>query len=124
MRAFIVRPFGVKAGINFDRIEQELIDPVLSSLNISRIIGGDVFEAGILREDMLQQLLVSDLVIADITVQNANIFYELGLRHALREKNTFFIRAKSSAADAVPFDRAPIGTSNTTTKNPAHRRRP
>ena len=47
----------------------------------------------------------------DISVHNANVFYELGIRHALRAKHTVLIRAKvtkprpeRTAEDEVPFD--------------------
>jgi hypothetical protein len=46
---------------------------------------------------MFQELLVADVVIADITMNNPNAFYELGIRHALQEKRTYLIRAKLPA---------------------------
>src|SRR5687768_8867754 len=103
MRAFIIRPFGEKGGINFDRVEAELIDPALDRLEITGRTTGDVVEAGNIREDMFKLLLVSDLVIADISIDNANAYYELGIRHALREKRTYLLRAKGMSND-VPFD--------------------
>jgi len=103
MRAFIVRPFGEKSGINFDKVETDLIAPALDRLDIEGRTTGDVIEAGNIREDMFQLLLVSDLVVADISIDNANAYYELGIRHALREKRTFLIRAKGMVND-VPFD--------------------
>jgi tetratricopeptide (TPR) repeat protein len=103
MRAFIIRPFGVKAGINFDNVEATLIAPALARLNIEGGTTGEVIEAGNIREDMFQLLLVSDIVVADISIDNPNAYYELGVRHALREKRTFLIRAKGMATE-VPFD--------------------
>ena len=103
MRAFIIRPFGEKSGINFDRVEAELIHPVLARLEIEGRTTGDVIAAGNIREDMFQLLLVSDIVVADISIDNANTYYELGIRHALREKRTFLIRARGMTGD-VPFD--------------------
>ena len=44
-----------------------------------------------------------DLVVADISIDNPNAYYELGVRHALREKRTFLIRAQGMTSD-VPFD--------------------
>src|SRR6185503_12566607 len=46
------------------------------------------------------------LVIADISIHNANVYYELGVRHALRGKHTFMIRARGAdiKTDEVPFD--------------------
>ncbi len=103
MRAFIIRPFGEKGGIDFERVEAELIAPALARLHIAGRTTGDVIEAGNIREDMFQLLLVSDVVVADISIDNPNAYYELGIRHALKEKRTFLIRAQGMA-NAVPFD--------------------
>ncbi len=68
-------------------------------------------QAGSIRADMFQQLLVADIVVADISIHNANVFYELGIRHALQPMRTFLLRAKTKTApkdrtaeDEVPFD--------------------
>src|SRR5215469_87909 len=95
MRAFIVRPFGVKKGINFDRVEAELIAPALEALKFSGRTTGEILRAGNIRTDMFQQLLVADLVVADISTNNANAFYELGIRHALRDCHTFMLRSRN-----------------------------
>ncbi|MGA6924077.1 MAG: tetratricopeptide repeat-containing protein, partial [Desulfosarcina sp.] len=101
MHAFIVRPFGVKDGVDFDRVERELIRPALAALNISGGTTAEFLQQGNIRTDMFEQLLTADLVVADISVHNANVFYELGIRHALRDKRTFLVRAEG---DQVPFD--------------------
>jgi hypothetical protein len=44
----------------------------------------EIRRQGNIRLDMFQRLLTADLVIADISIQNANVYYELGVRHALR----------------------------------------
>jgi hypothetical protein len=103
MRAFIIRPFGTKSGIDFDKVEADLIGPALERLEIEGRTTGEVIEAGNIREDMFQLLLVSDLVVADISIDNPNAYYELGVRHALREKRTFLIRA-TGMTNEVPFD--------------------
>jgi hypothetical protein len=107
MRAFIVRPFGVKEGIDFDRVESKLIQPaleLLSTLGFSVQGGttGEISKQGNIREDMFRALVVADLVIADVSIHNANAFYELGIRHALRPRSTFLIRSHSP--HAYPFD--------------------
>ncbi len=45
--------------------------------------------------------MIADLVIADISIHNANVYYELGVRHALRDGHTILIRSRR---DEVPFD--------------------
>jgi hypothetical protein len=101
MNAFIVRPFGTKNGIDFDRVEADLIRPALKALDIPGGTTGLLAYAGNIRTDMFEQLLLADIVVADISIHNANVFYELGVRHGLRDKRTVLIRAR---ADEVPFD--------------------
>jgi hypothetical protein len=101
MHAFIVPPFGIKNSIEFDRVEKELISPALEELNLSGGTTGEFIQQGNIRTDMFEQLLIADLVIADISIHNANAFYELGIRHAIRENRTFLIKSKG---DDVPFD--------------------
>ena len=115
MHVFIVRPFGIKkvlkenAGadpalieIDFDKVQQELIEPALQQLKLEGGTTGKIFEAGDIREDMFSLLLRADLVIADITIHNANVFYELGIRHALRDRKTILI--KCPGVSETPFD--------------------
>jgi hypothetical protein len=104
LNVFVVRPFGAKAGIDFDNVEKELIRPAMEQAGLTGGTTGEFLQQGNIRAEMFEQLLIADLVIADISIHNANVFYELGIRHALRDKRTFLI--KSSAADDpdVPFD--------------------
>ena len=106
MRAFIIRPFGTKNDINFDEVESKLIDPTLNRLNITGRTTMEIRKQGNIRLDMFQKLLTADIVIADISIHNANVYYELGIRHALRGKHTFMIRARGAdiKTDEVPFD--------------------
>lgn len=116
LKVFIVRPFGERSILkkdsttgdvttikyNFDTVEGELIRPAMRELNLWGGTTGEVFEAGDIREDMFSELLLADIVIADISIYNANVFYELGIRHALRDKRTILI--KSRGFDETPFD--------------------
>src|SRR6266404_4197165 len=111
MSAFIVRPFGIRSGIDFDKVQTDLIQPALARFEIRGGTTGKILEAGNIREDMFQQLLVADLVIADVSLHNANVFYELGIRHALRPRRTYLLRARQEKPrqergpeDEVPFD--------------------
>jgi Tetratricopeptide Repeats-Sensor len=107
MRAFIVRPFGVKEGLDFDRVESELIAPALERLraqfDIEGSTTGEFIRQGNIREDMFRLLVTADLVIADVSIHNPNVFYELGIRHGLQPRHTFLLREKSTAA-LYPFD--------------------
>ena len=101
LRAFIIRPFGEKEGIDFDRVEEALLAPALHQVHVSGRTTLDILRQGNIRVDMFQRLLTADLVLADVSIHNANVFYELGIRHALREKRTFLLRCQAST---YPFD--------------------
>ena len=101
IRAFIIRPFGTQREINFDEVERVLIAPALDQLGIGGRTTIEIVEAGNIRLDMFQRLLVADLVVADLSIHNANVFYELGIRHALCDRHTFMLRCRE---DKFPFD--------------------
>jgi len=106
MRAFIIRPFEKKKDlkgneIDFDEVARVLIDPALSAIGAEGRETLDIVKSGNIRIDMFRRLLTADLVVADLSIHNANIFYELGIRHALREHGTFMLRCD---ADKFPFD--------------------
>ena len=102
-RAFIVRPFGTQGGIDFDRVERDLIAPALTAAGIEGRTTLEITRQGNIREDMFRLLVLSDLVIADLSIHNANVFYELGIRHGLRDRHTLLMRAKDTQ-DKYPFD--------------------
>ena len=99
--AFIVRPFGLKQGVDFDRVEELLIRPALQQIGVGGGTTAEIVEQGNIREDMFRLLVAADLVIADVSIHNANVFYELGIRHGLRPNATFMLRAN---IDEFPFD--------------------
>ncbi|MFC7736517.1 tetratricopeptide repeat-containing protein [Roseomonas sp. GCM10028921] len=107
-RAFVIRPFGTKkdaAGkeIDFEVIHEALIGPALQEAGLAGSTTGEIVEAGNVREDMFGLIVEADLVVCDVTIHNANVFYELGIRHALRRKHSVLIRG-GPVADAPPFD--------------------
>jgi len=109
MRAFIIRPFSTRNGIDFEQVEQHLIAPTLKLAGIGGGTTLEIMGPGNIRADLFQLLLTADIVIADITLHNANVYYELGIRHALRGRITILLRGvawpdQPLAADSVPFD--------------------
>lgn len=94
--AFVAMPFGKKkdsegAEIDFNRIYAELIQPALQAAGLEVFRADQEERAGDIRTDMFQELLIADLVIADLTIGNPNVWYELGVRHALRARGVVLI---------------------------------
>lgn len=90
---FMVMPFGKrtlevpdtrrKVEIDFDALWDKAYEPALRELGYIAVRGDDrTLTENILR-DILENLAFSDLVVADITAINANVFYEVGIRHAV-----------------------------------------
>jgi hypothetical protein len=107
-RAFVIRPFKIKRDLenkerDFDRVYTELIAPALQATGMGGGDTGEIIEAGNIRGDMFPLIFEADVVICDVTLDNANVFYELGVRHALRRGKTILIRAKQ-VSGAAPFD--------------------
>ncbi len=107
-RAFVIRGFGVKKDaqgqtVDFEAVHGALIAPALQRCGLAGGTTAEVVDAGNIRADMFALILEADIVVCDITVHNANVFYELGIRHALRKKHTVLIKGDPSA-DSTPFD--------------------
>lgn len=108
MRAFIIRGFKTKkdssgTAFDFDAVEDKLIRPAMERSGLAGGTTATYVDAGSIHADMFSEILGADLVICDITVHNANVFYELGVRHALRKRHTLLIKGEPSA-DTTPFD--------------------
>jgi hypothetical protein len=109
MRAFVIRPFRDAGGIDFDRVHHELIAPALAATGFTGSTTQVIAESGIIHESMFLELVDADLVLADVSVHNANVFYELGIRHALRPSATVLLRSRAvTAPDGVDLPRAQI----------------
>src|SRR5262245_36584057 len=105
-RAFVAMPFGIKKSadgrsINFNRVYEELIAPALESVGFDAFRADQERRAGDIRTDMFQELLLADLVVAELSIDNPNVWYELGVRHALRARGVIQIQA---TREFMPFD--------------------
>ena len=99
--AFVVMPYGTKEEIDFNRVYGELIKPALEGAGFEVFRADEEMRAGDIRTDMFQELLLADLVVADLSIDNPNVWYELGVRHALRARGVIGIRCRR---DYMPFD--------------------
>ena len=104
---FVIMPFHTKADaarsdqVDFDRVHNEIIKPAVESLNdrgfVLEVIRSDQVErAGLIQERMIEYIADADVAVVDITTQNPNVFYELGVRHALRDRVTVLVRRKGT----------------------------
>ncbi len=108
---FVLMPFGKKPGpsgqvIDFDAVWRDLIEPAVRAAGLDPIRADEEQAGGIIHKAMFERLILCDYAVADLTTANANVFYELGVRHGIKPWHTTLIFA--SNAGPLPFDVAPL----------------
>lgn len=113
---FVIMPFGEKEilddhgapkMVDFDAIYTELFEPAIRAVTLpegSALVPHRTdkdFFSGDISQDMFEYLEYSRFALADITGLNANVMYELGVRHRARQAGTAIFR---QVAARIPFD--------------------
>jgi hypothetical protein len=101
--AFLVMPFdakdtgivkeGVPARVDFDALWERIYDPILRDIGYAPVRADQDVGALIITE-MIQRLALADLVVADVTLPNANVYYEIGVRHAAQRRGCVLVAAE------------------------------
>lgn len=107
---FIAMPFGKKTDdsgllLDFDAIYRDLIGPAVEAAGLAPIRADEELVGGLIHKPMFERLILCDFAVADLTTANANVYYELGVRHATRPFSTVLLFADGSR---IPFDLGPI----------------
>lgn len=104
---FVAMPFGQKDDpsgtykIDFDRVYELAIRPAAAAADLDVIRADEERGGGIIHAPMFERLLLAEIVVADLTTLNPNVFYELGVRHCARPRTTILIFAP---LNQLPFD--------------------
>src|SRR4051812_48216991 len=99
-------PFGARrdpaggARIDFDAVYHEALEPAIRRAGMLPHRDDATAQGGIVQKQLFEALLLCDYAIADLTLENFNVFYELGIRHAARPSSTLTVTARP---DSVPF---------------------
>jgi hypothetical protein len=96
-----------------------IIEPALNEFKLKVVRADQMGKPGMIGKQVIEHILKSRLVIADLSFHNPNVFYELCLRHTTRLPTVQLIRA----VDKIPFDlnqyrTIPVDTSNAYTLYP------
>jgi tetratricopeptide (TPR) repeat protein len=100
---FMIMPYGTKATpasdradvpakVNFDRLWDLALRPAIEKLGYEPVRADQDLGPMIIIE-MIERLALSDLVIADISIPNGNVYYEIGIRHAAQQAGCVMISA-------------------------------
>ena len=99
---FVIMPYGIKKDvdgkeINFDHIYEYIIEKAVKRLEGFNCVRCDnIDEPGWVHRRMIQHIFEDRVAIVDTSTLNANVFYELGVRHALRKGVTVLIQREGT----------------------------
>lgn len=99
-------PFGRKQDgtgrlIDFDAIYQQIISPAVVAAGLDPIRADEEQVGGTIHKPMYERLMLCEFAVADVTGANPNVYYELGIRHAVRPSSTVILFAEGTT---LPFD--------------------
>jgi 3',5'-cyclic AMP phosphodiesterase CpdA/tetratricopeptide (TPR) repeat protein len=106
-RLFFIMPFGVRSiggqgeSQDFDALYTELLRPLAVDEDWEPLRVDEVVSPGTVTTQAMKQLFTADLVVADISVPNGNVYYELGVRQAISPTGTILIALDGTS---LPFD--------------------
>lgn len=102
-------PFGRQAHVqgsatletDFDSLYHELIKPAIAASGNAPLRIDEVIEAGDITSQYLNRIVSADLVIAELSMPNGNVYYELGIRQSLSARPNILM---AEANTELPFD--------------------
>lgn len=93
---FVMMPFKSP----FDIYYKTLYIPAIKNAKLKPIRADDLFRPSAIVSDLWQMIQDAEVILAELTTKNANVFYELGLSHAIGKP----VILVSETMDDVPFD--------------------
>ena len=105
---FVIMPFSKKKieneEVDFDAIYEKIFKPAIEKAGMIAIREDEELSGGIIHKTMIEKIIFSDFVLVDISMENSNVFYELGIRHMASKNNTLLVSFK----DVNLFDIKPV----------------
>lgn len=106
---FVIAPIGETGSEvrkRSDQVFHHVVQPVFKELGYQSERADQIAEPGLITSQVIQRVLTADMVVADLTGRNPNVFYELAVRHASRKPLVQVIKK----GEQIPFDVAGMRT--------------
>lgn len=100
---FVVSPIGEEGSDvreRADKLLKYVIKPSVQEYGYEPIRADQIAEPGLITSQVIEYVVESPLVVADLSNSNPNVFYELAVRHASQKPLIQLIRK----GDDIPFD--------------------
>ena len=102
-KCFVIAPIGEpesETRKRSDQILKHVISPALQECGYTATRADQISEPGMITSQVIQHIVDDELVVADLTDRNPNVFYELAIRHAIRKPLVQLIKK----GEQIPFD--------------------
>jgi len=96
-KAFVIMEFQEP----YESLYSEVIKNVATEMDLEIYKANEIYKPGIILQDITREIIEAEVIIAEITPANANVFYELGYAHAIG-KPTILLAQKGE--NKLPFD--------------------
>jgi len=83
-----------------DMFASSIVEPAIEFSKLKLVRADEIESPGLITKQIIEYLVHSRLVIADLSFHNPNVFYELAVRHMLRKPTVQIMRK----IDRLPFD--------------------
>jgi len=85
----------------FNELYKEVIEPVCENFELEVIRADDIYNNGLIIQDIINSINEASIIIADITPDNPNVYYEVGYSHAVGKP---VILLCDNNREKLPFD--------------------
>ncbi len=103
---FVIMPFGVRSLADgtehdFDAFYSRVLRPTAEAEGFRILRIDEIVEAGTITTQAFKQIYAADIVLADVSAPNSNVYYELGVRQAISPGASILVAEKQTL---LPFD--------------------
>ena len=96
-QAFVVMQFSDA----FNALYTDVIKPTCEKFGLKAIRADDIYKSGLIINDIARSIEEASVIIADVTLDNPNVFYEVGYAHGIKKAT---ILLSDRTREKLPFD--------------------
>jgi len=106
---FVIMGFGRKTDfvtgrtLDLDKTYEKIIKPAVAEAGLTCLRADEIVHYGLMETPVYEQLLLADVVVADLSTANSSAMYQLGVRHTMRPFTTIVI-AEKNFFGVLPFN--------------------
>ena len=96
-QAFVVMQFSEE----FNALYTDVIKPTCEQFDLKAVRADDIYNSDLVINDIARSIEEASVIIADVTTDNPNVFYEVGYAHGIKKET---ILLSDRTREKLPFD--------------------